>query len=238
MKNVDHETTSYFADLWHQQKPKWQLGEVPAAKMEEGMPVPIDYILTTIARVVDQEEAPVPGLIDIGNSLKAVAQGQFIYPFNSLHISLLGCTPRYASLEEFTGDRIRKVSEACHKALSGRGAIQFELRGVGIVGNQVFVQVFPHNYAWAEIRRDMEVELQKIGETPISYSNKLPVHMNILRVTDNRPERLDELLAVIDELHTREVGRLVVSNVALMTTDFIVSPRNTNILHTFTLQDS
>ncbi len=111
------------------------------------------------------------------------------------------------------------------------------LRGVGVTGNQVFIQVFPHDRTWEVLRQELERELRAHGETPIAYPNKAPIHMNIMRITDNEPIRLSKILEVVDQLRSIEIGELDVAIVELIVTDFVLSSASTRSLGRFTLSD-
>jgi hypothetical protein len=112
------------------------------------------------------------------------------------------------------------------------------LRGINIVGSQVFIQVFPKNHRWAELRQKLEDALLHIGEEPISYPNKTPIHMNFMRVIDNGQEQLLGILQAIDDLDLRniEIGEFPVSAIELLVTDFMVSVKNRRIYKQFDLQ--
>lgn len=231
------EAEAYFANLWRQARSTWLWHEVRAARMADGLPVPVDYLLTTVARLVHQQHAPLGGVQSVMDRLREAGAGQFFYPLSSLHISLVGCTQRYPSKDVFSAESIEKIRGICAQVLRGRAPAKLTLRGVGIIGNQVFIQVFPHDRTWEVLRQDLEIALSVQGETPITYPNKAPIHMNMMRVTDNEPIRLSQMLGVIDQLRTVEIGELEVSTIEFMVTDFVLSPASTLSLGTFTLSD-
>lgn len=229
------EAEHYFVNLWQQSRSKWLCSEVSAASMADGVPVPVDYILTTVGRLVDQLHAPLEAVQSVMDQLSEVGAGQFFYPLCSTHISLVGCTQRYPSKDVFSAERIEKIYRVCAKVLLERGTTKMILRGVGVIGNQVFIQVFPQDRKWEVLRQELELELIANGETPIAYPNKAPIHMNIMRVTDNEPIRLSRILEVVDQLRNIEIGELEVSVVEFMVTDFVLSSASTLSLGRFTL---
>jgi hypothetical protein len=224
------EAADYFDNLWQRERRKWLAGEVVPAAMNNGVTVPVDYCVTTVARLVEQPFSPVKAVEALKEQLQLPGSSNFFYPTESIHISLSGCTPRYASKEAFTGERIKRIKAVCLENLKGRQNIAMSLKGVGIIGNQVFLQVFPEDRRWAEMRRELEEAMLKIGESPITFPNKAPIHMNILRVTSGDKKELWRLLKVIEHLHTAELGGFNIAVIDFLITDFVLSPANTTLL--------
>lgn len=224
------EAEVYFENLWQRERLKWLAGEVTPAVMENGATVPVDYCVTTVARLVEQPLAPVAAVETLITRLKALDTPHFIYPTNSIHISLLGCTTRAASKEFFDRERIDRIYAVCREVLKNHSAVPMSLKGVGIIGNQVFIQVFPHDRRWAEIRRELEEALLEHGETPIAYPNKAPIHMNILRVTSGDKAGLARLFETVEQLRAVELGDFKVALVDYLITDFVLSPANVTSL--------
>lgn len=203
--------------------------------MQNGVPDPVDYVLTTVARLVDQDGAPFARIAEVQTRLKAVAGRQFLYPLESMHISLLGCTQRYPTRGAFTPERIEAVRKVCSQIISGRGAAVMILRGIGIIGNQVFIQVLPHDRLWAQLRQELGDALVDIGENPITYANKNPIHLNIMRIADAELRKIADILTLVEELRNIDLGDVMFTNVTFMITDFVLAPDNTESLDTFRL---
>ena len=143
---------------------------------------------------------------------------------------------RFPSQQDFTDERILKVEQACSEVLEGVSSIDILLRGLNILGSQVFIQGFPYDDRWAELRAQLEKSLIRIGEKPIIYADKKPIHMNIMRITNNSQEQLDQILAVIEELRDVEIGKFQVSSIEFLMTDFVISPAQIKIFKIFNLQ--
>ena len=225
-----------FTKIWKQEQENWQSGNVVATNMKNGSIVPIDYCLSTIARVQEQSQVPTKQIEIVRNKLEQFASQQFIYPWKSIHISLQGCTERLPSQQDFTDETILKVEQACTEILTGISSVDILLRGVNILGSQVFIQGFPYDDKWAELRQQLETAMIRIGEKPIIYTDKKPIHMNIMRITDNSQEQLDQILAIVEELRDVEIGKFQVSTIEFLMTDFVVSPAQIKIFKKFHLQ--
>lgn len=233
MSTTIEEAERYFTNLWNQSKREWTSGELAAAAIDGALPV--EYVLTTVARLIEQKQASTAKIDDAITKLRAVASNQYIYPPESMHVSLLGCTPRYPSKEAFTTERIEMVRSICSQILVGRGMVEMALNGLGITGNQVFIQVFPYDRKWAKMRQDLADALIGAGEHPIVYRDKAPIHLNIMRIVDYNPSKIVEILNTIEQLRDRELGELSISSVAFMITDFMLTAASTEDLDIFSL---
>ena len=226
---------AYFADLWRRASAEWRAGTIAPACMTDGTTVPVDYCLSTIARLIAQQDSPLEAVQPVQAALAATGAGQFVYPASSLHVSLLGCTPRRPSPEAFDSVRARRIREVCGQILERHGPVSLDLRGVGVQGCQVFIQVVPRTDAWARLRETLEAALRAAGEEPISYPDKRPIHLNVLRMTDTTPASLGAMLAAVEARRDVPLGELTITRVELAVTDFVVSPRHARTLATFDL---
>jgi hypothetical protein len=204
--------------------------------MNNGTTDPVDYCLSTIAPLYSQAQNPIEMIEIIKNELYLAAGGdQFFYPRPSIHISLLACTQRAASPELFPAERIQRVGDICAKTIAGTGRVAMQLRGVNLIGNQVFIQAFPHTCQWPKLRQKLEEALLAAGETPVSHSDKAPVHVNLMRLTATSRQKLTALLHTIERLRQAEIGHVTISEIELVLTDFVVSADHTKLLRKFTL---
>ncbi|MDP8922771.1 MAG: 2'-5' RNA ligase family protein, partial [Chloroflexota bacterium] len=226
---------AYFAGLWRRTSAEWRAGAVAPARMVDGATIPVDYCVSTIARLAAQPGGPLAAVQQVQAALAAACPGQFLYPAGSLHVSLLGCTPRVPSPDAFGAEKIRRIHDLCARVLARRGPVTLALRGVGVQGCQVFVQAIPGDDAWARLRQALEDALVAAGEAPIAYPDKRPIHLNVLRMTDASPATLDRMLAAVEALLDAPLGELTVAWVELVVTDFVVSPRHVRTLATFEL---
>ena len=226
---------AYFAALWRRASAEWRSGSVAGARMARGATVPVDYCLSTIARLGAQPGAPLAAVQRVQTALAVACPGQFVYPPASLHVSLLGCTPRHPSPDAFTPDQIRRICDICAPVLSRSGPVRLDLRGVGIQGCQVFVQVLPPTDAWARLRQNLEEALLAAGEEPISYPDKRPIHLNVARMTETSSASLEAMLRVVAAHRDAPLGELTISRVEMVVTDFVVSPSHARTLAMFEL---
>lgn len=224
-----------FANIYQKEQKKWSSGDVIATTMENGSIVPINYCLSTIARIKEQNECPISEIEMIRNKLLQAASQQFFYPLESLHISLQGCTERLPSPDHFSYERIQKIQQVCDEVFSEVAKIDILLRGVNILGPQVFIQAFPCDNQWAELREQLEEKMLQINEKPITYPDKKPIHMNLVRITDNSQGSLDQLFSVVEELRNVEIGEFQVSVIEFLMTDFVVSPKEIKVFKKFHL---
>jgi hypothetical protein len=203
--------------------------------MRDGVTVPIEYCVTTVARLVDQPGAPLAEILALQKQLRAASPTQFFYLPTSLHVSLLGCTRRHPTPDAFSPEQVRSIAEVCERVITGRPPVRLTFRGIGAVGNQVFVQVFPRDRSWEHLRRDLDDALRALGEDPISYPNRAPIHLNVARVTDASPASIAALLACVDRLHDAPIGEITISRVSYLITDFVLSADHTRDLGSFLL---
>jgi len=86
------EAEVYFENLWQRERLKWLAGEVTPAVMENGATVPVDYCVTTVARLVEQPQTPVAAVKAIIDRLKGTNNPnftqliQYTYPFWVVHL--------------------------------------------------------------------------------------------------------------------------------------------------------
>jgi hypothetical protein len=220
------EARHHFAALWQAHAPAWREGLVQPLAMRDGVCVPLDFCVTTIARVVDQA-APAPELDAAVERLRAAAPGQFVYGAGQRHITLVGCTPRFVERRALAPERIRRIRDTVATVLADEAPVAFDLDGVGVLGAQVFVQVVPRNRRWQLLRERLAAALAAAGEAPQVHASAAPIHLNVLRVTDAGGSALAPLFAAIESLRRAPIGCLVVSRIALVLTDFVVTPGHT-----------
>lgn len=212
-----------FEALWHEAQVALRNGTVEAAVMRGGRTVPVDYCVSTVARVVSQPRSARSALQRVVSALRADLPTQFYYDVDSWHITLLGCTPRVPHPDAIDDRRRQEIADVCRRTLSGRGTTAMRLRGLNLVGNQVFVQVFPETGLWASLRERLQQALEAAGEQPAIHADRRPVHLNIMRVTDAAPERRARLHAALTALRDADIGRLTVETVECVLTDFVLS---------------
>lgn len=208
-------------------------GLVNAALMSEGTTVPPTFCLSTIARLLEQQEKPFEQIKNIIEELKEKFPSQFFYPYESMHITVLGLTQFRDNIGTFDYRHIQKIENIVAEVTTKFKATKMHLYGLGITGNQVFIQVLPFDMMWEDLRTELAQKLVSAGEAPITYPNKAPIHMNIMRITNNSREELSKILKAVSDLHQKELGQIIFSRINFVETDFVISDKNTKFLKTF-----
>ena len=232
------ELSLHYGELWTRYGVAWRSNRAPVAKMQNGIPVPQEFCLTTVARLIDQPVQPIEYVNQIIEALRMASPGQFFYPQESLHLTLLGCTQRSQQPGDFDQERIEAVGRACSESLGGGKSVCVRFRGIGIIDAQVFLQGFPCDCTWANLRTDLEARLKAIGEDPICYPNKFPVHLNVARMIQRDGSQQRRLLRQIEQWRGRDFGEARVDCVDLLLTDFVLTGGGTKQLRRFRLPEA
>lgn len=227
MEELRQQALKRFERLWEIEGSKLLKADITPSSMKEGEIYPVDFCISTIARLIQQPRGAeiVCGIRNALSNLFDTADTQFIYPDESLHVSLLGCTQR-ENTNVFDRDQIHRIKHICIQEIEKKEPAEISLKGIGIVGNQIFIQGFPQNRNWEELRASLGERLVNAGESPILYADKSPVHMNIIRIVDAAPNRLSSLYKVISQLRDVELGTIKLQTVEFVITDFCVTKKN------------
>jgi len=228
---------TYFDALWTRESTNLVEGGIKPAEMKGGATVPVDYCISTIGRVVSQDGGRQVAHT-INNLLAVLADdspAQFVYPPDSMHISMIGCTPRKDSMSAFPPEQIAKIRQICEESLSSIHPSEISFTGVGLTGNQIFLQGYPHDLNWESARKKIDDNLLANGEQPISYPNKFPIHLNIARITDASDKQIAGIRQFIEQNRRVEIGALLFNHIELVITDFVLSKDNFKSLHTINL---
>lgn len=217
-----------FDKLWEIEGNKLLSGEIKPSVMVNGEIYPIDYCISTIARLIHQPlgDDIVCGLRRTLSNLFEAADSQFVYPNESLHVSLLGCTQREEKKNVFDSAQINKIKDICRQEIKKKEPTEILLKGIGIIGNQIFIQGIPLNRNWEDLRASLTNILVNNGENPISYEDKSPIHINIIRIVNSNHNLLASLHKIISQLRDVELGSIKLMNIEFVITDFCVSKKN------------
>ncbi len=228
-----------FDAMWQKERSKLVTGDITPAIMKDGETDPVDFCISTIARLVLQPQGleTIQSIKGTLSKLFESATTQFIYPTESLHISLVGCTQRESSTSVFSEEHIRNIDSICSSAIANHKYVDVVFKGIGLIGNQIFIQGMPVDNGWETLRADVTQELETNGEHPISYPDKSPIHMNIIRITDASSEQLEVLRELIDQLRDIEIGTVRFVTIELVITDFVVSKNNMTSLKEYSLEN-
>lgn len=227
MEKIKNQAVTRFDRLWEIEGSKLLNADIMPSAMKNGEICPIDYCISTIARLIHQPHGGdiVCEIRSALSNLFEAADTQFVYPDESLHVSLLGCTQREKT-NIFDRDHIKKIKDICIQEIKKKEPAEIILKGIGIVGNQIFIQGIPLNRNWEELRTSMDKWLVNIGENPISYADKSPIHINIIRIVNSNPDLLVSLHKVISQLRDVELGTIKLTTIEFVITDFCVSKKN------------
>jgi 2'-5' RNA ligase len=217
----------YFTNLWEQWEPKWRSGDVKPAPMKDGATIPVDYCVSTVAFAANQNPDAASAIDAIRKELQQVDPDQFYYLPESTHITLIGCTQRFPTPDAFSADYIAMISATVADVLRDQPPVRMLLKGVGILNNQAYIQVYPYDRRWEELRQQLGDALLAAGTAPMVHPNKAPIHMNLLRMTDTSQPKLDRMLAAVAKWHDAEISEFLVTVVDLVVTDFVISPPHT-----------
>ena len=217
----------YFANLWEQAQQKWRGGEVKPALMKDGSTIPVDYCISSVALAANQNPDAVTAISTIRAELQHIAPDQFYYLPESTHITLLGCTQRFPTPDSFSADYVTMIANIIADVLRDQPPVRMLLKGIGALGNQVYIQVYPYDQRWELLRQQLGDALLSAGTGPMVHPNKAPIHMNLLRMTDTAKSKLDRTLDAVAKWRDTEFCEFTVSAVDLVITDFVISPAHT-----------
>ena len=138
MEKLENQALTRFERLWKIEGDKLLKANIIPSAVKDGEIYPIDYCISTIARLIQQPHGAevVCGIRNALSELFEAADTQFIYPDESLHVSLLGCTQR-KNTNVFEHAQINKIKHICIKEIEKKEPAEIILRGIGIVGNQI-----------------------------------------------------------------------------------------------------
>jgi 2'-5' RNA ligase len=217
----------YFANLWAQAQPKWRSGDVKLALMKDGSTIPVDYCISSVAFAAHQNPAASVAINAIRAELQHIAPDQYFYLPESTHITLLGCTQRFPTPDNFSDDYVTMIANKVADVLRDQSPVRMLLKGIGVLGNQVYIQVFPYDRRWETLRQQLGDALLAVNTAPMVHPNKAPIHMNLLRMTDTAQPKLDQMLDAVAKWRETEFCEFTVSTVDLVITDFVISPAHT-----------
>lgn len=195
---------------------------------------PTGFCLSTIARIAVNDASLLDGLKALQQRLEPVGE-LYCYPQESLHISLLGCTSREELAAVTEPERIAAVQRAVRQVVAGHHSITLDLGRVNLIGSQFFVEVYADDEVWSQMRAQLTKVLVAIGETPISFPDTEPMHLNLARLLSSPDQTaLKQLLSKAD---FGLAASLIIQTVELVVTDFVVSPEATRVVEVLQLDD-
>jgi hypothetical protein len=153
----------------------------------------------------------------------------WLYPVESLHISLLGCTPREEGAQAADGERARRIADAVEEVAESVGPVGVTLGAVNAIGVQLFVEAVPDDSRWADARLALEDAVRALGEEPMSYADPEPMHLNVARY---RAEPSRESFEHALRCAPPDGVRVELTALETVITDFLVSPETLQVVDT------
>ena len=200
------------------------------AGLEPTSATPEGWCLSTIARLVHNAPELVPVVTNLQARLADVGP-LYLYPAESLHISMLGCTQREPDRMRADGPRADRVRAAAAGVLRDHPAVDVEIGRLNLIGDQFFLEVLTDSEDWSATRKRLGAAMLALGEKPIVYDDAEPVHLNIARITGEPDVGLVRDL-LLDPGLTASAS-VVVDTVELVVTDFVVHPDRVDVIDRF-----
>jgi len=193
---------------------------------------PEGWCLATIARVAVNAPKLLETLKKIQDNIKSECD-VFLYDEKSFHVSLLGCSQREPESPINDKARVEKVQNVVSETLRDHAPVDMRLGRLNLLRNQFFLEVYLKDEEWPGIRSALAESLLGIGEDPIVYSDKEPVHLNLARLT--APCSAETVARLIGSPDNDAATSLSISTVELVVTDFVVTPETLAVVEAFRL---
>jgi hypothetical protein len=193
----------------------------------EGGDWPTGWCVSTIARIVSNDRHLVGPLQELQGRLADVGEA-FLYPEDSLHVSLLGCTQREDAPQTGQPDRLARIVDACRRVTKDAGPVALDLGAVNRIGGQFFVEVYTDESTWGDLRRRLALELAALGESPLTHPDPEPMHLNLARLQGTPDRGRVEGFMALDG--NRIDASLTVTTIEVVVTDFVVTPETTTVV--------
>ena len=194
---------------------------------------PGGWCISAIARLAENAAELLDDVAAVQTSAQAVGP-LYLYPPQSLHISLLGCTPREPERQDPRSDRATAMRDAAARVVSQFEPVPVRFGRVNATGVQLFIETYTSEPSWASMRKALEEEVRALGEDPLAYADPEPMHLNLARMRD-QPDaaRLQSLLA---DPSAGLYATAVLDRLDVVVTDFVVSPQGAEVVDTVRLR--
>jgi hypothetical protein len=194
--------------------------------------VPAGDCVSTIARLAANDRAAAHAVLDVQKRLSSRFADLYLYPEESLHVTLLGLTPRRERPDR-PAAQLTALVDLAREACAPLGPVEAQLGGLNLIGDQWFVEVLTDDPAWSATRARLADLVLAAGGEPITYPDTEPMHVNVARVTAGT-----DAAAVADALHDPDLTAdhdLRLHTVEVVVTDFVVDPGTLRVLDTIEL---
>lgn len=194
--------------------------------------LPSGWCISTIARLQTNAPEVIARVETIQRELAPVAD-LYLYPRESLHLSMLGCTQREEHPQTSDSGRVLAIQNVVQGVVGKYSPVRMSLGRLNLLGTQFFVEVVTDQDDWSRMRTDLAFGLEAIGERPIAYADTEPVHLNVARILS-----VPNTVALESVLSTNELSvshEVLIDTVELVLTDFVVSPENLVVLTTYSV---
>lgn len=232
-KQYYNQAAAYFAGVWQEHSQTWETQKIEPTQIVPATSTTTPICLSLIARVTKQSMVN-QAILSIRNQLEQLAKRQYTYPTDSLHISLQGLT-YHSDPVDYPAGRIDRLTKLTSDVLKDETVISFQLKGLSVIGNQIFCQVFPTEHRWEDWRKALVDKALAVDEQPITYPNKAPIHLNLARITTVDKASIADLFSFVKANRNTDFGELKVDCIELVLTDFYVREQTTRSLVSFHL---
>jgi len=226
---------NYFEKIWVKSRENLLKGNVIPVNFVKNKIIPLDYTLATVAIIQHQKINPLIRIADVQRRLISIDSSHYYYPFQDLHITLIGTTQRHKDCQ-LLRKKIKKIQRLCRRVLTpDYGCIEMNVHGVNLIGSSVFLQVYPGDKKFKTLRSNLLLLLKEHNEAPIEFTDTQYFHMNIMKLTHKDSKKLRKLAEEISNLRNVEIGKLVIDNIEMIIADRIMSTSETIFIKKFNL---
>jgi hypothetical protein len=191
--------------------------------------VPAGVCVSAIARLAANDRAAGHAVLDVQKRLAARFADLHLYPEQSLHVTLLGLTPRREP-PDWSADELAALVDLARAGCAPMGPVEARLGRLNLIGGQWFVEVLTDDPAWSVTRARLAGLVRAAGGEPITYADTEPMHVNVARVTGRTgPCPVADILRDPDLTVDRD---LRLDTVEVVVTDFVVAPDARRVLDT------
>jgi hypothetical protein len=173
--------------------------------------------LTTVARLPVEIAGE---LAAVGSRLLGAPSPHYVYPPDSIHLTVLGLAGR-PGLEAEVGE-----------AATGHAPFGVEVGGLNLSGETIFAELYPVGRGLMELREGLR-HLESHEHGPISrWVRRRIAHANLIRFRSPVERRL---VAGVGSLRRESFGRFEVESLELVHTDKVMSKAGTRTLGRYQL---
>jgi hypothetical protein len=223
-----------FKLLWQEWSAKWRDGNVLIENSGD-----LGRCISIVARIALTNVSQAAQLLAASQEVAGEhCENLYVYPLDSLHISLIGCTQRRSGwdLERARKDS-QRIASTVRPVVGNFLPQSMEIGPVSVCGSSIFAEVYPESEDWSAMRRIIGVQLAEQGFDPIVYKDTRPVHLNLARLLPNAKPAA--FLSRIESSREKwSPLKLEIDQVECILTDFVLTPTEVEVFSKFKFDDS